>query len=366
MARRRVRNQTSLQDLTVTLDRHVENKEPGLQYVVMDRDRVVFEYGKGMSAIAASRPMTSETTMMAYSMTKPFTAVAALQLVEKGLLDLDGALDEHLPDTPFTGKGITIRHLLTHTSGIPNPIPLRWVHLVEDHPEFDERRALEDVLARHSDLRFEPGEKYAYSNIGYWLLGMIIEAASGQTYSDWVMTRIAGPLEVPPAEMSFTIPEPQRHSAGYVPRRSPMNWGKRFLLDETFLGGYEGRWLRIRDHYLNGPAFGGLIGTARAFARFLQDQLQDESVLLTSMARPLLNRASTIRDGATIAMTVSWHIGSNRAQTYLYKEGGGGGFHSEMRIYPDSGITSVAMANNTTFRSTPLLDAADAYFLPHP
>ncbi len=364
MPRRGHPDASNVPDLTELLDRRIGKKEPGLQYLVVYADRIGFQYSAGLADIAAARRMTPETTMMAYSMTKPLTAVAALQLVDGDLLDLDGDLDEHLPDTPYAGNGITIRQLITHTSGIPNPIPLRWVHPAEDHSEFDESAALDKVLASHPDLRFEPGERFAYSNIGYWLLGKVIEAASGQTYFDWVMTHIVDPLEVSPSEMGFTIPNPERHAAGYLPRFSPMNWGKRLLMDESFWGEYEDRWLRIHDHYLDGPAFGGLIGTARAFARFLQDQLRDESVLLTSEQRILLHERQATRDDTITPMTVGWHIGNHHGHTYLYKEGGGGGFHSEMRLYPDSGIGSVTMANNTTFKSTPLLDTADHAYLP--
>jgi len=356
-------DETSFRVLTEKLDRLVNRRNPGLQYAVVDRDQVVFEYAEGLADVATARRMSPDTTMMAYSMTKPFTAVTALQLVERGLLELDGELDEHLPDTPYAGKGITIRQLLIHTAGIPNPIPLRFVHLAEDHSRFDEDAALERVLARHPNLTFEPGERYAYSNIGYWLLGKVIEEVSGESYTNKVVTHIMSPLEVSLAEMSFTIPDPQRHSGGYLPRLSPMNWGKRLLLDESFWNGYEGKWLRIRDHYLNGPAFGGLIGTPRAFARFLADQLSEESVLLTSKTKALLHQQQTTSDGSTIPMTVGWHVGNNHDRTYLYKEGGGGGFHSEMRVYPDAGIGTVAMANNTSFKSTKLLNSTDHHFL---
>ena len=307
--------------------------------------------------------MTLDTTMMAYSMTKTLTAVAALQLVETGQLDLDGGLDDYLPETPYAGSGVTIRHLLNHTSGIPNPIPLRWIHLIEDHTSFDEDAALTNVLTRHTRLRFDPGAKFAYSNIGYWLVGKIIERLTSHTYSDYVTTQILEPLEAPPGEMGFVIADPQRHAAGYLARSSPMNWAKRFLMDPAFWEGYDDNWLRFRNHYLNGPAFGGLIGTARGFARFLQDQLSKESVLLTDNARNLLSEPQTDHDGGTIPMTLGWHIGTQQGTTYRFKEGGGGGFHSEMRLYPGVGIGSVVMVNSTTFKSSPYLDDADSAFL---
>lgn len=121
--------------------------------------------------------------MMAYSMTKTLTSVAILQSVEQHKLGLDDPVVNYLPDYPY-GNRITIRQLLNYTSGIPNPIPLRWAHLVEEDQGFDENTALDRVLRDNPGLDFEPGTKYAYSNIGYWLLGKIIEQATEQSYVD--------------------------------------------------------------------------------------------------------------------------------------------------------------------------------------
>ena len=133
--------------------------------------------------------MMTSTTMLAYSMTKTITAVAVLQLVEQGKLQLDDSADKYLGNNPY-GKVITIRHLLAQTSGIGNPIPLKWAHLVEHHEAFDEDAALNKVLKEFPTLSFAPGTKYGYSNIAYWLLGKIIERVSGQPYSVYIAKHI--------------------------------------------------------------------------------------------------------------------------------------------------------------------------------
>ena len=88
-------------------------------------------------------------------------------MVEQGEIGLDDEMDRYLPDTPYSGHHITVRQLLAHTAGLPNPIPLRWVHLAEEDASFDEDAALARVLRDHTKLAFEPGQKFAYSNIGY-------------------------------------------------------------------------------------------------------------------------------------------------------------------------------------------------------
>ena len=133
--------------------------------------------------------MGPKTTMMIYSMTKTLTPAAVLQLVETGEISLDSPLSSYLHDTPY-GKEVTIRQLLCQTSGIPNPIPLKWVHLAEEHSSYDESAALRSVLTDNAELDFPPGTKYRYSNISYWLLGRVIAEASGMTYEAYMRQNI--------------------------------------------------------------------------------------------------------------------------------------------------------------------------------
>lgn len=336
---------------------------PGLQYIVTSEVCVLFEYAGGWADIQNQKPMTLDTTMMGYSMTKAFTAVAILQLVEQGKLELSDEMDYYLADTSYAGHHITIRQLLDHTSGIPNPIPLRWVHPVDDDASFDEDAALAQVLRENPKLTFEPGQKFAYSNVGYWLLGKIAERATRQAYPDYLRANVINPLGLSPQEMGFTIPDPARHAKGYLAKFSLTNLLKGFVTDRKFWGGYEGNWLRIKNHYPNGPAFGGLVGTARGFAYFLQDQLRTESVLFEPETKRLLETQQTDKNGQPIPMTLGWHIGGTNSSTYFFKEGGGGGFHSEMRIYPRKGIASIVMANSTTFDATSFLNQMDGAFL---
>ena len=344
------------------LNRNV-SQVTGLQYIVTDKVGPLYEYAGGWADVQNQKLMMLDTTMMGYSMTKVFTAVGILQLVEQGKLELKEEMDHYLPDTPYAGNHITIRQLLDHTSGIPNPIPLRWVHLAEEHSSFDENSALSQVLHDHPKLAFEPGQKFAYSNIGYWLLGKIAERAAGQSYPDYLRENVINPLSLSPQEMGFTIPDPARHSGGYLAKYSLTNLLKGFVTESKFWGGYEGNWLRLKSHYPNGPSFGGLVGTARSFTCLLQDQLRAKSVLLSHATRRLLETQQTVKDGQPIPMTLGWHIGGTNSSTYLFKEGGGGGFHNEMRIYPSKGIASIVMANSTTFNAAGFLNQVDGTFL---
>ena len=219
------------------------------------------------------------------------------------------------------------------------------------------------VLRENPDLAFEPGRKFSYSNIGYWLLGKVVEQITGQSYSDYVRLNILKPLRLSTQEMDFSIPDESRHANGYLKKYSLMNLVKGFVIDRKFVGSYEGNWLRLNSHYLNGPAFGGLIGTARGFGRFLQDQLRVESVLFGLKSKSLLETRQTDGAGRPIPMTLGWHVGETHGVAYFFKEGGGGGFHCEMRIYPTQGIASVVLVNSTEFSTTEFLNRVDRTFV---
>jgi len=334
---------------------------PGLQYVVVGPAAALFEGAAGWADLAGRRPLEPGTTMMAYSMTKTFTAAAVLQLVERGSLSLDTPVRTLLPEVPYDAR-LTVRHLLTQTSGIPNPIPLKWVHLPEEHAAHDERAMLARRLAENPSLRFTPGERYAYSNLSSWLLGRIVEVVSGRPYQEQVRAEFLDRLELPPEEIGFTIPARERHAKGYLPRWSFMNLARPFLVDARFIGAYEGSWLHVNDNYLDGAAFGGLVASARAVGRFLQDQLADRPVLLGVETRRRFLEQQRNLAGEPIEMTLGWHV-ATRHRGFLFKEGGGAGFHSEMRLYPAARIATVVIANGSTFDVKAFLDAADTGFL---
>ena len=207
-----------------------------------------------------------------------------------------------------------------------------------------------------------PGTRY--SNIGYWLLGKVVERASGQPFASYVTDHVLRPLTMAPQELGYGVADPAQHATGYLEKYSFMNLAKGFLIDRSLVGEYSGRWLEIRGHYLNGPAFGGLVGTARGFGRFLQDQLRPRSVLFNDATRSLLFAQQQTTKGAPVAMTLGWHIGNHDGTRFFYKEGGGGGFRCMMRLYPGDGFGSVVMTNATGFDVRSLLDAVDASLVP--
>ena len=164
----------------------------GLSVAVARGDEVVYSRAYGSANLEFPAPADGETVFRIASVTKQFTAAAILKLAERDKLALDDPLARFLPDFPTHGQEITLRHLLTHTSGIPNVTNLgkKWSDVAARELEHEEMLALWKDLP----LEFVPGERWNYSNSGYYLLGMVIEKVSGQSYGDFLRAEFFEPL----------------------------------------------------------------------------------------------------------------------------------------------------------------------------
>lgn len=337
-----------------------EKNFPSLQYLVASEDSILFEFSGGFADLKNKIAASSNTRYKYYSITKTFTAAAILLLAQRNQITLDEPAIDYLPFIPY-GRSVKIKHLLSHTSGIPNPIPLKWVHLTSvGWTKEKEDSLLKNILNENSELDFKPGTKYQYSNIGYWLLGKIIEQVSGVHYSKFVEENILHPLSISRDELDFSD---EGIAKGYLAKWSFMNLIKSFLIDDELIGEYENNWLNFNSHQVDGIAYGGINGTARGAAKFLQDQLKDKSLLFDDSIRKYFFEEIMINDSCKIPMTLAWHIGSLDGRKYFFKEGGGGGFHSEMRIYPEEKFATIIAANKTSSEVIKLLNQIDIQFL---
>ena len=330
-----------------TLDRHLEEDEiPGLQYTVLDDSNLIFEYSGGLRNLEKKDPVISNTSFMLNSSTKVFTAAAILQLVEKKKINLDQHLSEYYSDHPY-GNKITIRHLLNQTSGIPNPLPLKWLHLKENHNNFDEKKVLVNVLTDNASLSFSPGEKYEYSNISYWLLGKIIEAVSGETYCDYLRHHLFDPLQITSNELGCAMPDENTLAVGYQKKYSFFSLFLYFAGVSEFMGDTKDGYLAFKQVYHNGPSYGGLYGSNRGIAKFLSDMLSENPVVFSREIRDLFFTKQHTSTGQPISMTLGWRTGSINGVAYFEKPGGGPGGHSNIRIYPEKKMATIYLINKT-------------------
>jgi D-alanyl-D-alanine carboxypeptidase len=340
-----------------------EHKTPGLQYMLVDADHVLFRFNGGYADLGQKIPIQNNTTFVGYSITKTFTAAAVVKLAIEGKIDLDELISAYVDDLPFP-KSPTIRQTLQHMGGFPNPNPLPWIHLAEEHENFDKRAFVDELTLKHAVLESNPGEKFSYSNIGYLLLGEIVRKASRMPYDEYVLAEIIGPLSlVEDQRISFVIDHPDTHAHGYIRKWNWLNLVLGWFIDrDTFLEPSIDGWTQFRDFLVNGEPYGGLVGTASGFARYLQAALRVEKPFAREML-DLMWQAGTAHSGARGGMGLGWRYGFLDGERYFTHTGGGGGYYCEIRVYPDATRASVIMTNNTGISNRHYLDRMDRHFL---
>jgi len=180
--------------------------------LVAEDGKVLLDRGYGFANLEWQVPNTPTTKFRLGSITKQFTAASILLLEERGKLKVEDPVKKYMPDAPAAWDKITIFHLLTHTSGIPN---------FTSFPDYRDTEAAattpEKLVARFRDkpLDFQPGEKWSYSNSGYVLLGYLIEKVSGKSYSDFVQQNIFAPLGMKDSGYDSNSAVIERRAAGY-------------------------------------------------------------------------------------------------------------------------------------------------------
>lgn len=346
------------------LQRMVRDQQlPGAQYVAVSATQTLAELHVGVADVATGLAMQRDTLQLTYSVTKALTALAVLQLADRGVLELDRPLSDYFPNHPY-GTGVTLRMLLAHTAGVPGPMPLDWLALADE--PLDRDALLRTLFARHPRLKAEPGTEYLYTNLGYWLLEEVIEAASGQDYADYLSEHVFRPVGVSAADATFELPPRSMTAVGHTRQLSPMTLVLWAMTPGCYWDTAHGGWSRSARLRPHGRAYGGLYGNAAALGRVLQDLLRPDSRLLSAAGRARLFEPQHVRDGQPIAGALGWVIGELKGARYFGKQGGGFGFHGNMRIYPDLGLATVLLANRTELTPSPIdarSDVLDAGFV---
>jgi D-alanyl-D-alanine carboxypeptidase len=291
---------------------------PGLALAVVRDGRLVKQSGYGLANLELRVPATPETVFEIGSVTKQMTAAAIMLLVEEGKVALDDPLSKYLPDTPEAWSGITIRHLLTHTSGLKNYTGLTGFELTEGltREEFIKR------IAPHP-LAFAPGEQHSYGNTAYSLLGYVIEAASGRSYWQFVSERFFRPLGM-------------RATTDRNPRRLVLNRA----------AGYEwdGREWIGRDYDLTDLfSSGAVVSTVGDLVKW-EAALAGGRVLRPASLEQVWTPAR-LNSGRTYPYGFGWHVETLRGHRVVRHTGHTAGFSASLARYPDEKLTVIVLSN---------------------
>lgn len=369
---------TSVAGLEDYLDALTEfGTPPGLSLVVVKDGQVVYQRGFGLADGPKQIVATPQTVYGWWSMTKLLTAAAVLQLQEQGKLTIDDPVAKHLPffnvvyPAPASAP-VTIRHLLNHSSGIPNNAPalVGWIHHT-NQPRMDQSAYSAQVLPDYARLRFAPGDHGEYTNVGYMLLGAVIEAASGQTYEGYVREKLLRPLGMRQTDFVYTDAMLPQAAVASHPWLSVESAALPFLVTNwsSYVRETTGGRMWLNRFYANAAPPTGLIGPATDAARFVAailnaGELEGQRILSPRSVHTMIHdsyapgRSGEADTYPGMRYGLGWHIVPEGERLRIQHRGGGPGFGSEMRLYPNEGLGMVVIANDTTYDRDAILDLA--------
>jgi CubicO group peptidase (beta-lactamase class C family) len=320
---------------------------PGMSFAVTSPEGILCAGAIGYADLAEGRESTVDDQYPWFSMTKIATATAAVRLHADGQLDLDAPVGTYLPDYRPTKHGHpTTRHLLTHTAGLANPLPIRWVRS-EDQPE--DPALLKRIVDKHGSPKRPVGDRAAYSNIGYLLAGEVIAAVTGRSVQDSVRDAVLQPLGMNATGYAYQGQAPR--ATGYVRVHSAVVPALRGVLPDGIVGQRIEGHTALRPFLVSGAAYGGLVGTVSDAAR-----LAAAHTASRADAHPVLDHDSveTMRtisaSGKPFDHGIGWfrkRADAHRTPPFVEHYGTGCGFWNAMRIYPESRLAMVAMTNTT-------------------
>lgn len=298
---------------------------PGISVAVIHDGNVIFTQSYGFANLELSVPASRETVYEIASLTKPFTAIAVMMLAEAGRVSLDDPISRHLAAAPREWRDITIRHLLTNTSGIPDYFTIPALRSTRGGIWPNEYTAGE--LSRiffGTQLEFTPGSRFAYSNSGYWLLGQVIEVVTGESYERYLVDRVFAPLDMKVTRLMDRKAIMADRAAGYT-------WRENVLLNAPYT---TNTWAYSE---------GGLVSSISDLTKW--DIGLWTGKLLKPTTLDLMVSPIPLPDGTRSNYGLGWSIGSDPKRRQIYHTGDKPGFSAMIRRYLDERLTVIILAN---------------------
>jgi CubicO group peptidase (beta-lactamase class C family) len=312
------------QSLEHKIDSLIETKfkstGPGATFLVSKNGELLYRKAFGEANLELNVPMKPENVFKIGSMTKQFTAISILMLMEEGKLSLDDELSKYISDYPMYDKKITIHHLLTHTSGIKNYTSLKAIRDIT-------RNDLSPIelidFFKNEPMDFEPGEQFKYNNSGYVILGHIIELVSGQSYEDFVGQHIFKKLQMISSQYASHTNVIKNRASGY----------------------------HNRDGYVNSMYFsltlpyaaGSLMSTVDDLLKW-QEGLNNNSLVSSSTIAKVFTNY-TLNNGEKINYGYGWHLKDLKGLETRQHGGSIFGFKSMGVYIPSTDIYVIGLTN---------------------
>jgi D-alanyl-D-alanine carboxypeptidase len=305
---------------------------PGIALAVVRGGKVIKAKGYGMADLEHKVPVTPETVFKIASISKQFLATGIMILAQDNRLSIDDPMSKYIAGVPEQWNGVTLRHLLTHTSGI-----------VREGPAFDPWKLQPDsevvASAFSKPLEFAPGSKFQYCNLGYYALADIIARVSGKTWSAFLAERVFGPVGMTATRTTTMIGFVPNRARGYV-------WQ-----DSAFVNGQDFPALR--------PS-GSILSTVLDLAKW--DAALYEDRVLTKASRDAMFSPAKLSTGANAPYGFGWVLDTLDGRRRVRHGGALPGYRSEMARYPNDSLTVIVLTNGESARPDELArDVARIY-----
>ncbi len=304
---------------------------PGAAVVVVHNGAVVHQKGYGLANVETKAPITPATTFDLASVSKQFTAMAIMMLVERGKLGYDYPLTKFFPEFPAYASKITVRHLLNHTSGLPDYMSIFRKRPPGVSAEPSSREAV-TMLAQIPEPRFSPGEKWEYSNSGYVVLGQIAEKAAGVPLPAFMKANIFDPLGMTTTMLADeNNPKVANRAVSYAP---------------------DGAGFKNIDYTPLNRIYGdGNVNTSvEDLVKWDQALYSDRLVKQTTLAQAFT--AARLNSGALTDYGFGWTIGNVNGLRVLSHGGSWVGFRTSITRVPSERFTVIVLSNVATFNPT--------------
>jgi CubicO group peptidase (beta-lactamase class C family) len=325
---------------------------PGAAVLVINNGNNVYERGFGVMELRTLHLIGSSTNFRLASVTKQFTAMAIMLLVHDGKLRYDDKLTDVFPDFPEYGRTITIRNLLNHTSGLQDYEDLISGYdsdLPDDQLRQIQDEQVLDLLKQQKTTKFAPGSKWAYSNSGYVVLGLVVQKASGISFADFLHDRIFKPLK-----MSNTVAYQK---------------GKNEVANRAYGHSKVGGAWKQTDQSTTSATLGdgGVYSSLDDLAKW-DKALRDHTLLSKKEMQPALTPVKPALgppeepDGKPAEYGFGWFLNSYKGRKRMWHYGESTGFRTTIQRFPDDGLAVVILCNRSDLVPADLaLRVADIY-----
>jgi D-alanyl-D-alanine carboxypeptidase len=326
------------------IDRYVQSQLkrqhiPGLSLAVIQKGRIVKLRGYGFADLERNVPVTPATVFEIGSITKQFTAFAMMLLVEQEKIGLDVSIDQYLAEIPEVWKPVTIRQLLTHTSGIAD-----YEEIMGYGAYRNPMTATQVIsLAAGKPLDFAPGTKWNYSNTGYFLLTLIVEKVSAEPYSQFVRRHVLEAVGMNHTRSSDPFEIIRNRSAGYAYANGRLE--NRDPIQPTATGGA-----------------GMLVSTVGDLAKW--DAALTRQAILTNESYVQVWNNAPLSSGLPSGYGLGWFVSPMRDHRSQSHSGGTAGFSSNILRLPDDQLTVIVLTNSYNANPVSIANHIARVFIP--